>query len=79
MLEQYRVPFEAEFKGQSGVAVYELSLVDKLFYRIMSSWIGRNLKKAVPLQRQVISLYITLCGCYYIVFCTIELLSVLHW
>ena len=58
MLEQYRVPFEAEFKGQSDVAVYELSLVDKLFYRIMSSWIERNLKRAVPLQRQVISLYI---------------------
>ena len=60
MLEQYRVPFETEFKGQSDVAVYELSLVDKLFYRIMSLWIERNLKKTVPVQRQVISLYITI-------------------
>lgn len=53
MLEQYRVPFEGEFKGQNAVAVYELSLVDKLFYRIMKSWIVRNLKKAVPLERHV--------------------------
>jgi hypothetical protein len=57
MLDQYRVPFEAEFKG--GVAVYELSLVDKLFYRIMTSWIQRNLKKTVPPERQVILLQIT--------------------
>ena len=57
MYEQYRVPFEGEFKGRSDVAVYELSLVDKLVYRIMRSWIERNLKKAVPPERQVILLY----------------------
>lgn len=53
MCEMYRVPFEGEFKGHSDVAVYELSLVDKLFYRIMRSWIERNLKKAVLPARQV--------------------------
>lgn len=80
MLEQYRVPFEAEFKGQSDVAVYELSLVDKLFYRIMSSWIERNLKKTVPIQRQVISPYITIhyCDVFFCFFFTIEVLSVLY-
>lgn len=56
MYEQYRVPFEGEFKGHSDVAIYELSLVDKPIYRIVSSWMERNLKKAVPPERQVILL-----------------------
>ena len=53
-VEQYRAPFEGEFKGQNDVGVYELSLVDKLFYRIMRRWIERNLRKSVPSERQVI-------------------------
>lgn len=55
MCEMYRVPFEREFIGHNDVAVYELSLVDKLFYRIMRSLIERNLKKAVLPERQVLA------------------------
>ena len=55
MCQQYRVPFEEEFKGHCEIAVYELSLVDKLFYQIMKSVMERNLRKVVLPERQVIN------------------------
>ena len=53
MCEQYRVPFEKEFKGHDGVAVYEVSLVDQLLFRMIKPVMERNLRRIVPQSRQV--------------------------
>ena len=53
MCEQYRAPFEQEFKGHGCVAVYEVSLVDQLLFRMLKRVMEKNLRKTVPQGRQV--------------------------
>lgn len=53
MCEQYRVPFEQQFTGHPDVSVYELSLVDKLVFRMLKALMERNLRKMIPEKRQV--------------------------
>lgn len=53
MCEEYRAPFEDQFKGHEGVSIYEVLLVDRLVFRLLQSLIQRNLRKIVPESRQV--------------------------
>ena len=53
MCEQYRVPFEDQFKGHEGVSIYEVLLVDRLVFKVLKPLMQRNLRKIVPESRQV--------------------------
>lgn len=53
MCEQYRTSFEEKFKGHSGVAVFEVSLVDKFVFRLLKPLMERNLRKIIPEKRHV--------------------------
>lgn len=53
MCEQYRAPFEEQFKSHDGVSTYEVLLVDRFVFRLLKPLIERNLRKVVPESRQV--------------------------
>ena len=73
MCDEYRIPFEELFSQNHMIVVYQLNIVDQMFFRMIKTLLHRNLKRLVEPTRQVckyvckyVCMYVRMYVCMYV-------------
>lgn len=55
----YLAPFSGEFGSNAQVKVFEVTVVDQVFFRLFRRWIERRLRREVPTERHMSFMLLT--------------------